>query len=138
MSQNIGDIIPHESGQTSTWSSITREFDKPMRKGKQMTATIAGAPSHNKVNWNAIDWQKANRNVNRLQARIVKATQYLLNVTVSFNGHLEGLSRMRGNSHVRFLGEGAAATPPPYPTNTACSGPRQPPVSPIGDNVASR
>ena len=87
-----------------------------MRKGKQMTATIAGAPSHNKVNWNAIDWQKANRNVNRLQARIVKATQYLLNVTVSFNGHLEGLSRMRGNSHVRFLGEGAAATPPPYPT----------------------
>jgi RNA-directed DNA polymerase len=40
-----------------------------------MTATIAGAPLHNKVNWNAIDWQKANRNVNRLQARIVKATQ---------------------------------------------------------------
>jgi RNA-directed DNA polymerase len=75
LSQNIGDIIPHESGQTSTWSFITREFDKPIRKGKQMTATIAGAPSHNKVNWNTIDWQTANRNVNRLQARIVKATQ---------------------------------------------------------------
>ena len=25
------------------------------------------------------------------------------------------LSRMRGNLHVRFLGEGAAARPPPYP-----------------------
>jgi hypothetical protein len=26
------------------------------------------------------------------------------------------LSRMRGNSHVRFSGEGVAATPLPYPT----------------------
>lgn len=25
------------------------------------------------------------------------------------------LSRMRGNLHVRFLGEGVAARPPPYP-----------------------
>ena len=82
-----------------------------------MTATIAGATSHNKVNWNAIDWQKANRTVNRLQARIVKATQEFLSCgTAFFNERLEGLSRMRGNSHVRFLGEGAAATPPPYPT----------------------
>jgi len=32
-----------------------------------------------------------------------------------------GLSRVRGNSHARFLGEGVAATPPPYPTKTfAC------------------
>ena len=31
-------------------------------------------------------------------------------------GASHGLSRMRGNSHVRFLGEGAAAMPPPYPT----------------------
>ena len=27
-----------------------------------------------------------------------------------------GLSRMTGNCHVRFLGEGAAAMPLPYPT----------------------
>ena len=27
-----------------------------------------------------------------------------------------GLSRMKGNFHVRFLGEGVAATSPPYPT----------------------
>jgi hypothetical protein len=29
---------------------------------------------------------------------------------------VEGLSRMMGNYQVRFLGEEAAATPPPYPT----------------------
>jgi len=31
-------------------------------------------------------------------------------------GLCNGLSRMKGNFHVRFLGEGAAATPLPYPT----------------------
>ena len=33
-----------------------------------------------------------------------------------FNERLEGLSRMRGNSHVRFLGEERMATSFPYPT----------------------
>jgi len=32
-------------------------------------------------------------------------------------GLRNGLSRMKGNFHVRFLGEGAAAMPLPYPTN---------------------
>ena len=31
------------------------------------------------------------------------------------------LSRMRGNLHVRFLGEGVAARPPPYPTDAVSS-----------------
>src|SRR5215472_12167969 len=30
-------------------------------------------------------------------------------------GVCEGLSCMKGNFHVQFLGEGVAATPPPYP-----------------------
>src|SRR5437762_675134 len=30
-------------------------------------------------------------------------------------GVCEGLSCMKGNFHVQFLGEGAAVTPPPYP-----------------------
>jgi len=38
-------------------------------------ARRAGAASHGEVDWHAIDWQKANQNVRRLQARIVKATQ---------------------------------------------------------------
>lgn len=41
-----------------------------------MTAVItAGAASGVAVNWHAIDWQKAYRNVRRLQVRIVKAMQ---------------------------------------------------------------
>lgn len=35
----------------------------------------AGAPSHEAAAWSSIDWAKCNREVRRLQARIVKATQ---------------------------------------------------------------
>ena len=37
--------------------------------------TVACATSHAEIGWHAIDWHKANQNVRRLQARIVKATQ---------------------------------------------------------------
>src|SRR3972149_6758565 len=40
-----------------------------------MRAGNACALFHSEVDWNAIDWRTANRNVCRLQARIVKATQ---------------------------------------------------------------
>ncbi|EFH88047.1 hypothetical protein Krac_9421 [Ktedonobacter racemifer DSM 44963] len=41
-----------------------------------MTAnTFAGAASHNEVKWRQINWTAVHRNVRRLQARIVKATQ---------------------------------------------------------------
>jgi len=41
-----------------------------------MTASaIAGAASHEDVDWHTIPWQQAHENVRRLQARIVKATQ---------------------------------------------------------------
>jgi RNA-directed DNA polymerase len=36
---------------------------------------LAGAASRRTVDWHAIEWRKAHRNVRRLQARIVKATQ---------------------------------------------------------------
>ena len=39
------------------------------------SATLPGATCHPPFDWDAIDWQKANRIVRRLQARIVKATQ---------------------------------------------------------------
>lgn len=35
--------------------------------------------------------------------------------TGSFMGAYKCLSRMQGNLHVRFLGEGVVATRPPYP-----------------------
>ena len=65
------------------------------------------------VNWNAIDWQKANQNVSRLQARIVKATregrwgkvnvlQRLL--THSFNAKALAVKRVTENSGKRTAG----------------------------------
>ena len=38
-------------------------------------ATPAGASFHGVTDWHAIDWESANHNVRRLQARIVKATK---------------------------------------------------------------
>jgi RNA-directed DNA polymerase len=42
-----------------------------------MTAVqaLAGAPSHNNLDWNQINWRKVKGNVRRLQARIVKAIE---------------------------------------------------------------
>jgi|GEM_PF-1200250 len=47
-----------------------------------MTATmtinsqaLADAPSHDEESWHAVNWHKANRNLRRLQARIVKAVK---------------------------------------------------------------
>jgi len=40
--------------------------------------TTAGAVSNETMNWHDIEWEKVHRNVRRLQARIVKATQELL------------------------------------------------------------
>lgn len=78
-----------------------------------MTANIAGASLCNKVNWNAIDWQKVHRNVSQLQARIVKATregrwgkvkalQHLL--THSFSAKALAVKRVTGNSGRRTAG----------------------------------
>jgi len=40
-----------------------------------MRAVNACAPRHEEVDWNAVDWRTVYRNVRRLQARIVQATQ---------------------------------------------------------------
>lgn len=106
-------IILHESGQTSAGSSVTKEFGKSTPKEKQMTAKTAGASLCKAVNWNAIDWQKANQHVSRLQARIVKATregrwgkvkvlQRLL--THSFNAKVLAVKRVTENSGKRTPG----------------------------------
>ena len=71
-----GNIIPRESEQTSVWSRLSRKLGKQIQEAGQMTAnTFAGAASHAEVNWRTIDWSAVHRNVRRLQARIVKATQ---------------------------------------------------------------
>src|SRR5208337_3736252 len=44
----------------------------------------------------------------------------------SCKGRSRGLSCMKGNFHVQFLGEGVAATSPPYPTGETAMSPRYP------------
>lgn len=78
-----------------------------------MANLIAGAVSHNTVNWQAIDWQAVHENVRRLQARIVKATQegrwgkvkalqHLL--THSFSGKALAVKRVTENQGKRTSG----------------------------------
>jgi RNA-directed DNA polymerase len=78
-------ITSRESGQTSARSFITTTLDEPIKEEKQMTVELSmtepsdidatGASFHGITDWHAIEWQKVNKNVRRLQARIVKATQ---------------------------------------------------------------
>jgi RNA-directed DNA polymerase len=71
-----------------------------------ITELSVGASSGTQVNWFAIDWHRAHRNVRRLQARIVKATkegrwgkvkalQHLL--TRSFSGKVIAVRRVTEN-----------------------------------------
>jgi RNA-directed DNA polymerase len=72
----IGASSPRASGLTSIWSSITREFEEPIKETKQMTVVQpTGAVSHPDTGWHNIHWHQAHQAVRRLQARIVKATQ---------------------------------------------------------------
>ena len=76
MSRNDDNMTSRESGQTSTWCFQTKELVEPTNEGKQMAAgKPAGAPSHETEDWRAVDWRTVNRNVKRLQARIVQATK---------------------------------------------------------------
>ena len=54
----------------------TREQGKSVQEAKQLTTVqTAGAVSSEAAEWYAIDWQAADRNVRRLQVRIVKAVK---------------------------------------------------------------
>src|SRR5499425_2073737 len=54
----------------------TRELDQSAHEAKQMTtAQAVGAVSREAAEWYAINWQAINRNVRRLQVRIVQATK---------------------------------------------------------------
>src|SRR5437660_1011895 len=93
---------------------MTRKLGKQSKEAKQMTAnTFAGAASHTEVNWRTIDWSAVHRNVRRLQARIVKATQqgrwnkvkalqHLL--THSFSGRALAVRRVTENQGKRTPG----------------------------------
>ena len=76
LSEFDGNIVSHESEQTSLWCFITRKLVEPFKEAKQMTiAQAIGAVSRRVRGWHSINWSKAHREVKRLQARIVKAAQ---------------------------------------------------------------
>src|SRR3954471_17544898 len=111
-----GEITLPERGQTSLWSSVTRE-PRPTDKGRQAdmsrAATPAGAAPDLAPDWHSIDWKAVYRNVRRLQARIVKAVRegrwnkvkalvYLL--THSYSGRALAILRVISNSGARTPG----------------------------------
>src|SRR5215470_13034554 len=69
-----GEITLPERGQTSLWSSITRE-PRPTDNGRQADMSAAempaGAAPDVATDWHSINWKAVHRNVRRLQARIV-------------------------------------------------------------------
>jgi len=88
---------------------------EPSEGGKHKTAvaTLAGAPCYGAIDWPSIDWKRVNRNVRRLQARIVKAVkegrwgkvkalQWLL--THSFSGKALAVRRVTENRGKRTPG----------------------------------
>lgn len=94
----------------------------------------AGATSHEALDWHAIDWQQVQRNVRRLQARIVKATkegrwgkvqalQHLL--THSFSGKALAVRRVTENQGKRTPGVDRETWPSPQKKITAVHALRQ-------------
>ena len=82
----------------------------------------AGAASHRITDWHAIDWYQANRNVKRLQTRIVKATQEGKGgkvkalqrlLTHSFSGKVLAVKRVTENQ-----GKNTPGVDPLSPTET--------------------
>src|SRR3954464_14970296 len=105
-----GEITLPERGQTSLWSSVTRE-PRPTDSGRQAEMSAAempaGAAPDLAPDWHSINWEAVYRNVRRLQARIVKAVRegrwnkvktlvYLL--THSFSGRALAILRVISNS----------------------------------------
>jgi RNA-directed DNA polymerase len=92
----------------------TRKLEQPAYEAKQMTtAKTVGAASRKPLTWAAIDWSTAQRNVRRLQVRIVQATkagrwdkvkalQRLL--THSYSGKVLAVRRVTGNAGKKTAG----------------------------------
>src|SRR5271166_946774 len=111
-----GDITLPEKGQTSLWSSVTREpwlTDSGRQADMSATEMLAGAAPNLAPDWHSINWKTVYRNVRQLQARIVKAVRkgrwnkvktlvYLL--THSFSGRALAILRVISNSGARTPG----------------------------------
>jgi len=86
-------------------------MEKAMGDPLKVSATPDGV-----VEWSQIDWTATYRAVERLQARIAKATRSHRDVGSVSGRPLKCLSRMRGNPHVRFLEGPGPVTASAYST----------------------
>jgi len=96
-------MILHESEQTSARSFVTRRTGKLLKEEKQMSVTAVPCASSNAPceHQRTPDPYCEGAAEERYRLRVRK-----------------GLSGMKGNFHVPFLGEGARATGRFYPTQT--------------------
>ena len=96
-----GHIIPTGNGADFRWVLRHENVGRiSLKEGKQMNAFLVCAPSG---------------------LGSATANQYREGIQIMGTGSCEkglrgGLSRMKGNFQVRFLGEAVAAMPLPYPT----------------------
>ena len=95
-----------------------QEFvEKGAATDRQRSAVAAGASLREPVDWHSMNWNKAHRNVRRLQARIVKAMKYQSRVRQ--NGRLQRLERCAvkvARTVLRGLGGSNAPWLPDHPT----------------------
>ena len=111
-------VRPRPTGLTSRENRQNRSYEE-----KQMTtaATLLGASSPSS-SWDAINWRTLQEHVQRLQMRIAKATregrwEVLSPHRVAGSSRpWQGLSRVMGNYHARFLEGWGRVTVPSYST----------------------
>ena len=106
------------NGQTSSGSFVTRQRAEPSREEiANERGFIHVCILRQDDTGEPVEGFKCACPVSGRQVHIVKVTRGIPALTgPAYVGLCTGLSRMRGNHHVRFLGEGVAATSPPYPT----------------------
>ncbi len=126
-------LLRRESGQTSSGSFVTRELAEPSQEeiANERGVIHVCILRPKRTHWEQIDWSQCERQVRRLQARIVKATregrwgkvkalQWLL--THSFSGQSLGRETSDGKSRQEDRPEwtgryGALRRPNPRPSN---------------------
>jgi hypothetical protein len=107
------DITPRESGLTSIGSLITGEFGEPPSRGNANDGQA-------RTGWCALSRDERGVAASAYREGV---TRFPRRTASPREGRLRGLSRVKGDFQARFLGGGAAVTPPCYPaqpTRLAC------------------
>ena len=106
-----------ERVQTSDRCFGARESGELLKEGKHMRISEEiHASCRPRLNWNGIAWNTVEKKVKELQMRIAQAVRNRMTGSLQNRKRLaKCLSRVRGNSHARFLGGLGLETAPGYP-----------------------